>query len=349
VKGDAVRNTRFLSVRGGYETNDVDELLSRVASEIDRGGSPAQTVERASLRTSRGRNRGYDRDSVDIFFTRFLEQLPEQTSPSNHGTPSSAYSTWQAEPAGNWSDGNRPFSDDCAEAWSRFDQLTGTRLRLTRSGLNRQLMGETNQVLATTRPQRFTVGRIGRTAMLGEILYARRPAADPDMATRMRGAHYGMFSAKAHELRLPRGSGSGGRGPGSTWVQRLYFLGGWEPMEWVHGRTGEVTLKQLGSNFDRRADGMIGFSDGEWWRFPVRGRWLDRAIMTAVDRRASALVRYRVRKYPNRFVTAGVPLHLPTIEIVVAPGLTLREDRLLAIALSAPWLRGYFDRPGGGG
>jgi hypothetical protein len=65
---------------------------------------------------------------------------------------------------------------------------------------------------------------------------------------------------------------------------------------------------------------MIGFSDGDWWRFPVRGKWLDRAIMTAVDISGSALIRYRARRYPNYVLTLGTALRLPTIEIVGAPG-----------------------------
>jgi hypothetical protein len=117
-------------------------------------------------------------------------------------------------------------------------------------------------------------------------------------------------------------------------------------VEWVDDQTDQVILSQLGSNVDHRATGMIGFCDGQWWRFPVRGD-SDWAVMTAVDLGGSAQVRYRVAKYPGQRRTWNGLFHR-TIEIAVASQFHLRPDRLLAIALSAPWLTGYFDRPANG-
>ena len=230
-------------------------------------------------------------------------------------------------------------------------------------------------MLVTTRPRRLTSGRFTNNAAVGDADFRRQSVQpEPDIQMRILEASDGVFSPKARTLRHSQTSAierndsppkvEGGQPTSPPDKRRLRddlsslnarvdrWAARFAPpacVDWVDDRTGRVILRQLGSNFDHRAVGMIGFSDGGWWRFPVRGEWIDRAVMTAVDASGLAQVRYRVRRYPSKLFTLDTPLHLPTIEIAVAPQSSLRPDRLLAIALSAPWLRGYFDRPGGGG
>ncbi len=322
-------------------TEEVDALLGRVATELDRGGSAARVIAGSTLRITAGRSRGYDLDSVDIFFSRFLDPSSDQGSSwksSSVGMGGAPVTVWQGGPAGNWFDRSRSFSDDCSDTWSRFDQLDGGYFRLRSSGATRRLHGEGDQVLVTTQTQflyRWMAhgGRVTKKATVGDVSFTKRTVRpDPDTQARINEARYGGFSPAAHEL---------GQSPGRK--RSVYDL---YDFEWVNERTGEITLWQFGTNFGRRALGMIEFSDGTLWRFPVRGNPFDRAIMTAVDLRGSACVRYRA---PNsRSYLPGIPpLYLPALEIVVAPQLSLAPDRLLAITLAAPWLRGYFDGPGG--
>jgi hypothetical protein len=344
-----VRDTSFRLAGHGYKTEGVDGLLRRVAAELDQGGSPASIIESAILPTATGFSRGYDRDSVDIFFGQFLESQPERGGSVSAG--GALETTWQLDPTGNWFDRNRSFSDDCAERWAGFEQLSGPRLRFIRVKGNRQLRDQADRVLVTVRPRRFsadggTVSRFTKTASVGEVSFRRHSVkANPDLALRAWEARYGTFSPQANGLRQSRNfAADGGQWRPKVGRRRL------KPpscVEWVDGLTDQVTLCQLGSNFDQRAAGMIGFSDGQCWRFPVRGS-SDRAIMTAVDLGGSAHVRYRVGKYPGQRRTWNGLSH-PTVEIAVVSHFHLRPDRLLAIALSAPWLTGYFDRPGNGG
>jgi len=74
VNGDEVRDTRFLGPTGkftrGYDAAEVDELLHRIAAELDAGRQVRPLIENAvfGARTGTG---GYDAQAVDWF----LEQL----------------------------------------------------------------------------------------------------------------------------------------------------------------------------------------------------------------------------------------------------------------------------------
>jgi len=62
--------------------------------------------------------------------------------------------------------------------------------------------------------------------------------------------------------------------------------------------------------------------------------------MTAVDEAGNRVARYR-----NPFR----PLFRDPVEITVHPDWELTDQRALALAISAGWLRSYFSTPGGGG
>ena len=85
-------------------TEKVDELLDRVATEVDRGGSAAEIVEQTTLQTAAGRQKGYDRDGVDIFLSQFLTPQSELMSSSQMGSQSSGSALGpigQGDPSGN--------------------------------------------------------------------------------------------------------------------------------------------------------------------------------------------------------------------------------------------------------
>jgi DivIVA domain-containing protein len=74
VNGDEVRDTRFLGPTGkftrGYDAAEVDELLGRIAAELDAGRQVRPLIENAVFRARTGTG-GYDAQAVDWF----LEQL----------------------------------------------------------------------------------------------------------------------------------------------------------------------------------------------------------------------------------------------------------------------------------
>jgi hypothetical protein len=99
-------------------------------------------------------------------------------------------------------------------------------------------------------------------------------------------------------------------------------------------------LRIMEKHYNRGADGSIWFADQGWLRFPVRLTNRFNAVMTAVDEAANRVARYRI---------PIAPLFWSSVEITVRPDWELTDQRALAIAVSAPWLLSYFDRPGGGG
>ncbi len=63
--------------------------------------------------------------------------------------------------------------------------------------------------------------------------------------------------------------------------------------------------------------------------------------MTAVDQAGNKVARYRLARNETGL--------RKRVEITVHPGQQLTDELTLVIALSAPWLRTYFRREGGGG
>jgi hypothetical protein len=98
--------------------------------------------------------------------------------------------------------------------------------------------------------------------------------------------------------------------------------------------TGVPILYARGENYGFRACAGISFPDQRWLRFLVRGTDLTNAIMTAVDQEGNKVARYRIDD-------SG-------LEITVHPNQKLTDELILAIAISAPELGGYFQSGGGG-
>ncbi len=125
---------------------------------------------------------------------------------------------------------------------------------------------------------------------------------------------------------------------------RLAYSAGGRRFEWMDKKklvdeAKNPILYTVGKHYNHFAGGSIEFPDQGWLRFPVRGTKRANAVMTAVDEAGNRVARYR---FPNS------PLVRDPVEIIVHPDWELTDQRALAIAVSARWLRSYFSEPGGG-
>lgn len=105
--------------------------------------------------------------------------------------------------------------------------------------------------------------------------------------------------------------------------------------------TSAPLLHRVGRHCDGQATSRLALSGhGELW-FPVRGRPAH-ALMSATDSVGTRFVEYRT--LPSRY---GPRHDVRSVDIVISPpALTIPQVELL-VAVSAPFLLGYFDRGGG--
>jgi DivIVA domain-containing protein len=317
VDTDAIRQTTFRHDENGYDARDVDAYLGRLADELDGGSGLGETDGEVRFRRARYLRTGYETCAVDLFLGRFIDgptgrlRLPQTQYSAGIGSAP----PWPDDPVSNWyrrqDSGREQFksrSEECREAYSRFSELSGTRIRMERSRLDRRLLvGDAGQLLAA-------MGMSSQTVVVGEHTYVqRRGGIDVDAGLIIHDAVSARFAQKPLNPRPKR-------------------------HEWVDKQSGEVVLWQAGNNLYHHAAALIVFPNGDWWRFPVRGTYEKNAIMTALNSSGSSVARYRLR-YPSR------RWYRRTIDIVVHPGLRLNDEQVLAFALSAPWLRDYFKTP----
>lgn len=75
MNGDEVRDTWFLrggSQYNGYDASEVDDLLLRVAAELDAGCSPGPLIEHVEFRERLRKGNTYDADAVDWFLDQLI-------------------------------------------------------------------------------------------------------------------------------------------------------------------------------------------------------------------------------------------------------------------------------------
>jgi len=311
VNGDEVRavsfNTRAVEA---YRAREVDDLLRRVAAELDAGRPVGQLIKNATLRKP-GWIRGmvYDADAVDWFLGQLLLPPGQPELDGISDDPWRDLAVAQLT-LGEWA--------SFETAWRDFGQLPGTRLWWGEAGRGlTELRTAEQHTLASVR-RSFMSGYLGGTVSTGgrSFTYERRSVRDrtePDPETW--GRRSGM-------------------------VRRWYRL---------TDETGTPILyESCRGNFDMRAPACIKFPDQRWLRFLVRGRGPS-AIMTAVDQAGSRVVRYRfIDKDSGSLRTAVLGLSKP-VEIIVHPSWKLTDQLTLALAISGRWLDSYFERPSGGG
>jgi hypothetical protein len=342
VTGDDVRDMWFLDGggfwRGGnivcYLAPDVDDLLRRVAAELDAGGPAGPLIENATFRSGSGK-KGYHIDGVDWFLDRFLPQdyvEPTGTSADPwrdvgdvtqlvRGGISALARCYPGhkptrEEAWNW------FAGQCQQAWRDFGQHPGRHLRwgsqIFKPG-RFELRTADQQTLASSDPARgISVG--GRNFI---FQYPGSPESLPpvigEIAARSARDSSGHF---AKPERRPKK-------PSVREVRELV------------DEAGIPILYTSDDNRYWRACFCISFPDGRWLRFPVRGTGRANAIMTAADQAGNKIARYRIIDQGfNRLWKT--PLRQHSVEISVNPDRELTDELVLAIAISASGLSRYF-------
>jgi DivIVA domain-containing protein len=323
VNGDEVRNVRFSPGAyskvspGLYSAAEVDDLLERVAAELDAGGPAGPLIADAMFPQAGSRRRGYDTAAVDWF----LDQLRRREDPSEARADIDPWRDLAADP---WcfrrEPGDpavlitEPSSEEYADDWRDFDRQPGTRLSWEQTGKKqREVRTSDQQAIASVNYARWTVSGLknrtlsagGRTFIIKPVQADTWPRAakiisrDRPIAAHMLLRHTDeMYSSSLRELLDETG-------------KPVLYKGGWHSPYY--------------------AGSYIKFPDQRWLRFPVRGTGRENAIMTAVDQAGNKVARYR-------FTGAR-------IEIAVHPDHRPTEELALVIAVSATWVVDYFFVP----
>jgi DivIVA domain-containing protein len=339
VNGDGVRAVRFY--RGeieAYKARGVDDLLRHVAAELDAGRLAEPLIKNAVFRRS-GRARGYDVDAVDWFLDQFL-------LPRDHPEPAGmSADPWHdlavarltrsevggpaTRPAGRaWLAYREHFAEECANAWRDFGRAPGTHLWWgpVKRGRYELRTAEEQTIASLRRPARpATVSTGGKSFTFEKIRPGRSSSPGfAEIVARSQRDYDGHFAKNRH----------------SSMILNDPFIGPKHRVRRVTDETGNPVLYVSGRNFASRAWASITFPDLRWLRFLVRGTRKENAIMTAVDQAGNSAVRYRI--------THSRSWARDTVEITVHPEWELTDELALAIAVSAPWIPGYFSKAGGG-
>jgi DivIVA domain-containing protein len=329
VTGDQVRDTTFpawASFSGGlgYDAAEVDDLLRRVADELDAGRPAEPLIKSAAFGK---RSNGYDIGAVDWFLGQLL------FSPAPTDLAELSADPWRD--LGVVAQFTRSGMGDLAgrsalpswlaiqyrKAWHDFDQEPGTRLVWATAHSNLRTMEKETIASISLFGRSVTLSAGRRRFTLRKVSSRRSPHPDIDAIVARRSLDFeGHFAAETT-------SSQNGRALNVT--------------ELVDD-TGAAVLYTSGQHFNCKARASISFPDRRWLRFPIRGTRQASAIMTAVDEAGNSVARYRLNG-------PGFMPRLGNVEISVHPGWELTDELVLAIALSAPWLPGYFTTPGGGG
>jgi hypothetical protein len=249
----------------GYEREPVQDLLRRIAMDLDAGRCPVGLIESARLPEAK---KGYRTGPVDLLLDEIRTQNDEAAS-ADPWQPLRVYS-W----VNNWS----------KVAWERGvpelnrEQVSllesqGTSLTTSGGAFVRCDLKLADQVVARMQRGGLTLCRADR-----EIVYLERrvePAqAPPALVDVCVGDIFYRYQ-------------SGPRPSRDAWGRKDVY-------ELVDEAAGKVVLWRVGQHYPGYDSGLIVFPDRQWLRFPVmRAEWKGRrAVMTAVDQKGRRLVRY---------------------------------------------------------
>jgi DivIVA domain-containing protein len=348
VNGNEVRRLIFPRT-GGYETAAVDELLDRVATELDAGRPVAHLIEDATfprqsmqLRGGLVPRGGYDCAAVDWV----LSQLRRQDDPEARADPWRNLPAWRysmasldasaAELAGPARRGAaraarvraaKDYARECAEACRDFGAQPGAQFSLVKTGVARSELRTAEQyalVSVRTVPARI-FDRDGRTYRLSRVKAAQWPAVAAEIGDERPGS-------PAH---LPRTELAPRTGTEAARRKDPVARKDWS-LKSLADRAGLPVLYTGGGHIDRTAGGYVQFPGRRWLRFPVRGTERSNAIMTAVDQAGRQVARYMIADRR-------------AIDITVHPDQQLTDELILTLALTARWVSSFFDSSGGGG
>jgi hypothetical protein len=249
------------------------------------------------------------------------------------------------------------FADLCANSWRDFGQQPGKRLRWGQAGKQGyELRTAKQQTIASVldgRPPTVSAG--GRTFTFK--LPSSGTPSFPVIAElaargcRDRAGHFAADTLSSWLRFLVRETeqsnaimtavGQAGNRIARYMISQAQRSEAREVGELVD-ETGMPVVYISGKNFDLRATACITFPDHRWLRFLVRGTHVKNAIMTAVDQAGNRIARYKISN-------EGFAPRSGSVEITVHPDRELTDELMLMVAISAPWLRRYFERQPRGG
>jgi len=303
--------------KGIYDQSDVNELLGRIASEIDAGRRAGPLIANAAFHQRS--IRGYDARAVDWF----LDQLQRDEDPDEVARINA--DPWRdlaADPYHIHRDPGAmegrvapPPPSQCADEWREFTAQPGTRLWWARTGAMRHELRTAEQ-----HPLVAIRHRLPTTLATGERTFKTRASRSPVPGI-----------SEAINRDRPGSPARIMRRPTDIWRPSLRH---------ILDESGLPILFSGGAHIGRDAGAYIMFPNQRWLRFPVRGARRAIAIMTAVDQAGNKVARYRLAR--------DEATSRKGIEISVHPRQQLTEELTIALALSAPWLGSYFRSEGGG-
>jgi hypothetical protein len=145
VTGDKVRDTTFLIVDHGWNVAQVDDLLRRVAAEIDAGRPVRPLLDSTTLRRDKY---GYDAEAVYWFLEPLRVDHRDLAGMSQDPWRGLAVAAqFSRSESGHLAGaGARPArkalreycAGECRKAWLDFGELPGVRLRLEWIGMARR-------------------------------------------------------------------------------------------------------------------------------------------------------------------------------------------------------------------
>jgi DivIVA domain-containing protein len=347
VNGNEVRDARFLT-GDGYDAAQVDDLLRRVAVELD-AGRPAGPLIAGATFPRRARSRGYDIGAVDWFLDQLrrredASQARMSADPSrdlavvNHFTRSgpgdlaerTAAPSRQALRQYRTQD-RKYLAEECAGAWHDLGQQPAPHQRWVRTGTARRELRTADQTIAARHgwdiSANITISTGGRALTLKRATASSGPRI-AEIAVRNAQDLNGHFLRRTS---LPRWF------PGARRIEASLAQGPPQaPLRELVDEAGIPIMYTSGLHLHEQAGACITFDEQRWLRFPVRGTQRTNAIMTAVDQAGTKIARYRLIGGKHRW---------KRVEITVHAGQLLTDELVLAIALSAPWLSSYFSHP----
>ena len=372
MDGDEVRGTRFARGRTeGYAAAEVDDLLGRVAAELDTGRSAGPLIENATFRrnsppTSRGLfglrippPSQYDIDAVDWFLDQLSSPTDRAEQADMGADPWRDLAVAQLAQRGAGAPVKRPavqlraldrqFGDECYSAWQQFGRqpglflqegrATGGRAWARRHELRTHARQTAEQQVIASRD----IGPKSQTLRVGERSFTYRKGIQ--LTTRSTWGptvHSTWGAIPAGPAGAEIAARSARDSAGHFTAEAISSEEQQEQNRMVHelvDETGMPILYTSGHNFDHRACACVTFADQRWLRFLVRGTMPENAIMTAIDQTGNKVARYR--QSAEDFDPDG----LSDVIIAVHPDRELTDELVLAIALSTGWLESYFSSP----
>ncbi len=357
MNGDEVRNiglTRLLG--GGYDASEVNNLLLRVAAELDAERPIWPLIAKATFQT-RSLRGSYQPGPIDWFLDQLRwEDLSEMARVNADPWRDLAAEPYyiRREPGDVAGRIDAPSRREYQDAWDDFGQQSGTYLRWETIRSSRQLRGHEFELRTANQqaiaflhgsPIARTGGWITSTSWTVSAAGRSFTVRRPKIPARSKPDCWPPGIAEVVARIRPHFTGHYSAGTTRTWAQRREA----RRVGMLVNETGTPVMYLSGHNSDHRANARVTFPDQRWLRFPVRGTHPTNAIMTAVDQAGSKVARYRDTSRRQLQPPIGTKVWADTVEIAVHPDQELTLELILAIAISAPLVTQYFHRSGGGG